>query len=247
MKIEEATRFYQRQFDDFKDVVDLKTLLDEEVDELEEQIGRPFQSVLELGAGNGQLARSIADQKKSVTTIELVPEMVEFAKSISSKVKSICGSFYDVPLDKTFDVVLYIDGFGVGADVDQLKLLHRVHEWLKDDGMALIDIYQPLYWQKISGKEMYPLGTENIARKYGFDYETRSMTDTWWHVDAPADSYTQTLKCYTPDEIVALAEQAKLQVKAFYPGGAMDFDVWEYKEVVSLSECLSYRVKLAKV
>ncbi|GEN29816.1 SAM-dependent methyltransferase [Cerasibacillus quisquiliarum] len=246
MKLEEALNFYKKQFHDFKNVINLTTILDKEVDEIEQQIGRHFQTVLELGAGNGQLARSIAHRKKDVTTIELVPEMVEFANSIPSSVKSLCGSFYDLPLNKTFDVILYIDGFGVGNDDDQLKLLHRIYGWMNDDGVALIDIYQPNYWKKIDGKSMYPLGTKKVARKYGFIEETNEMTDTWWHVDNPENVYTQTLTCYSPDDIVELANQANLKVKAFYPGGAMDFDTWTYNETVSLSSCLSYRVKLVK-
>ena len=103
---------------------------------LNNKSGDSFQTVLELGAGNGQLARSIAHRKKDVTTIELVPEMVEFAKTIPSSVKSLCGSFYDLPLNETFDVILYIDGFGVGNDDDQLKLLHRIYEWMNNDGVG---------------------------------------------------------------------------------------------------------------
>lgn len=247
MNIKEAHTFYKKQFDMFKDIIDLSVYDKQLAEEIIEQVGKPFTTILELGAGNGLLARTLASYEKNITTVELVPEMVEFAKQFNTpNITSLCGSFYDIDISETFDVVLYIDGFGVGSDDDQLRLLKRIHNWLNEDGVALIDIYQPEYWKKTDGQEMKPLGDSNILRVYGYDNGGNRMTDTWWIDDKPNEKYTQSLACYSPNEIFKLCKQADLQITAYFPGGAMDFVNWKYNEVVSLSECLSYRIKVKK-
>src|SRR5699024_2669778 len=167
MNSKEAYTFYQKQYEMFKDGIDLSTLDIKAAEQIMEQAGGAFHSVLELGAGNGQLARSLATFEKDITTIELVRELVEFAREFQTEnVTSFCGSFYDIELPKTFDLILYMDGFGVGTDDDQLRLLKRIHNWLAEDGTALIDIYQPYYWKRVIGQKMAPFPDANITRVY---------------------------------------------------------------------------------
>src|SRR5699024_563645 len=137
-------------------------------------------------------------------------------------VTSLCGSFYDIDINKTFDTILYMDGFGVGFDKEQLILLKRINNWLVDGGVALIDIYNPNYWKKVSGQEMMPYPNSNISRIYGYDESLNRMTDTWWEDNNLEKTYTQSLACYSPDEIYSLCENAGLKIIAYYPGGAMD-------------------------
>lgn len=248
MKEFEAQKFYNKQFNLFKHDIDLSTPYLRHSEEIIEQVGKPFETVLELGAGNGLLARGLSTFDKSITTIELVLEMVEFAKQFETpNVTSLCGSFYDIDLTDKFDVLLYIDGFGVGTDQEQLTLLKRMNRWLNEDGVGLIDIYQPKYWKKISGQIMKPLGNPTVEREYGYDVMNNRMTDTWWETTNPSKKYTQSLKCYTPDEIYKLCQEVNLEVIAYYPGGAMDYENWQFNEVASLSDCLSYRIKVKKV
>ncbi|MHA6251877.1 class I SAM-dependent methyltransferase [Oceanobacillus sp. CAU 1775] len=248
MKVQDAYNFYQKQFEMFKDELDLTTLNTQLAEEINEQVGSPFSNVLELGAGNGQLARSLATVNRKVTTVELVPELVEFAEEFKApNVTSYCGSFYDIKLPETYDCILYIDGFGVGTDEEQLTLLQRIHDWLDDNGVALIDIYQPEYWKKVSGEQMKPFNDSKITRVYGYDEKNNRMTDTWWEQGNPEDKVTQSLACYTPKEIESLCKAANLQITGYFPGGAMDFKNWQYHEVVGLSECLSCRIKLRKI
>lgn len=72
------------------------------------------------------------------------------------------------------------------------------------------------------------------------------MLDSWWHRDHPDDPVTQSLRCYSLEEISDLCKQAGLKVVGIFPGGAMDFEEWRYHECVPLHECLSYRVKVEK-
>lgn len=231
----------------FKDALDLSTPQMEFAEDAIEQIGKPFSTVLEIGAGNGLFARSLALFDKEITTVELVPEMVAFANTFQTpNITTLCGSFYDIHLPKTFDTVFYLDGFGVGTDREQLLLLERIYYWLNDDGTTLIDIYQPEYWKKASGQKMTPFADSNVTRIYGYDEFCNRMTDTWWKDHLPEVKYTQSLACYSPDEIYQLCRSANLQIIAYFPGGAMDYENWQYHEVTALSECLSYRIKVKK-
>ena len=239
--------FYKKQFEWFPYLHEYSEEYDEMAKEIASQVGKPFQSVLEIGAGNGNLARAIAVLGKEVTTVELVPELVEYAKQFKNEnITSLCGSFYDIDLPETFDVLLYIDGFGVGEDSDQLFLLKRVYNWLKQDGMALIDIYNPNYWEKADGKSMYIDQSRKVLREYKYDKKNHRMLDVWWKEEMPEDTYTQSLACYSVEEIEKLCKEAGLKIIDIFPGGAMDWDEWKYYEKVSLEECLAYRIKAVR-
>lgn len=141
--------FYKRQFELYSPSHQISESDMSLSAEIIEQVGKTFETILELGAGNGKLARALAEFNKVITTIELVPEIVEFAKqSYNDKVNSLCGSFYTIELAEKFDLILYIDGFGIGTDKEQIQLLKRIYNWLADGGIGLIDIYQPKYWKK---------------------------------------------------------------------------------------------------
>lgn len=240
--------FYEKQFEFIKtNNFNDSLFYQQEAEAIQEQVGKPFETVLELGAGYGKLANAIAALDKNVTTIELADKIVKYAiQDINPNVEAICADFYTVRLKKKFDVVLYIDGFGVGSDQDQLHLLKRIYEWLNIDGIALIDIYQPLYWKRVNGIVMQPASNSTVRRQYGYNEKTQSMTDTWWSVEDEEDKYTQTLACYTPEQIDKLCQQAGLQIVGYFPGGAMNYNTWTYQEVASLENCLSFRIKVKK-
>ncbi|MFJ7828466.1 class I SAM-dependent methyltransferase [Psychrobacillus sp. NPDC096623] len=244
MKSNWVKPFYKRQFELYSPSHKVSEYDMSLSAEIMEQVGKPFRTILELGAGNGRLARALASFDKEVTTIELVPEIVEFTKqSNDDKVNSLCGSFYTIELEETFEVILYMDGFGIGTDNDQIMLLERIYNWLSEDGIGLIDIYQPKYWQKVNGIKMSPnLG---VLREYGYDVQTNRMIDTWW-AENSNDKVVQSLACYTPEEVIALCQRANLKVLEIYPGGAMDYDKWVFQENTTIDECLSYRIKIRK-
>ena len=217
--------------------------------EILEQAGKPVESMLELGAWDGSLARALSNQVGQITTVELIKEMVEKAKSLNpDNIETVHGSFYDVTIKHKFDAIIYIDGFGVGTDDDQLKLLKNIKHWLKDDGCALIDVYQPEHWKKADGVEMYLNRRDmpHIKRRYSYDFEADIMMDTWWHEKDEKLHSTQYLKCYTPDEIHNLCRRAGLNITGYFPHGAMDYDKMNYHKYSSLDECMSYRIKLIK-
>src|SRR5690625_1653505 len=120
------------------------------VEELKSFTKKNAKTILELGGGNGQFAAAAALSGFEVTVIEIVPECVKHIYTLKEKyniqkekLNIIEGDFYTVDLAKNFDLVLYFDGFGIGSDVDQRRLLKRVSNWLRADGEAYIDIYTP--------------------------------------------------------------------------------------------------------
>ncbi|PEC56740.1 SAM-dependent methyltransferase [Bacillus cereus] len=240
----DVREFYEKQFELSNYDINTESWLEQVAKEVKEQIGLPFQSMLELGAGNGGFARAMSKLHVKMTTVELVPELVMFAKEHStSDIVMHCADFYKINFEEKFDIVSYLDGFGVGTDDEQLILLKRIKNWMKDDGCALIDIYQPLYWKKVSGQEM----TLSAAiRKYEYDSINERMLDHWWHPNNPNDIVTQSLRCYTVDAISNLCAEAGLSIVGIFPGGAYDFEKGKYKELATLNECLSYRIKVKK-
>ena len=236
--------FYQKQFELSNYDINTESWLEQVAKEVQEQVGHPFQTMLELGAGNGGFARAMSKLRVRMTTVELVSELVSFAKEHSSSDIAIhCGDFYQINFEEKFDVVSYLDGFGVGTNDEQLFLLKRIKDWMKEDGCALIDIYQPLYWKKVSGQEM-PFSS--AMRKYEYDSINERMLDHWWDPNQPNEIVTQSLRCYTVEEISDLCDEANLNIVAIFPGGAFDFEKSRYKEQASLHECLSYRIKVKK-
>ncbi|WP_235472390.1 class I SAM-dependent methyltransferase, partial [Ardenticatena maritima] len=95
-----------------------------------------------------------------------------------ARVKVIEADFYQVALPEDgFNAVCYWDGFGIGTDEEQRKLLWRIWSWLRPDGVALIDVYTPWHAAKSSGHG-WQVG--RARREYGFDGENCRWIDRWW-------------------------------------------------------------------
>lgn len=236
--------FYKKQFEWLNPNIELEMMDDtsSQVDEIEEQIGRPFETMLDIGAGTGIMARALAARGISMITLEIVPELCAYARNNSPTTIDIHeGDFYTYEFAKQFDVVSYFDGFEIGTDLEQLKLLKRIKGWLNSGGCGLIDIYQPNFWRKAAGQKMK---IDNAERIYDYDEENHRMLDSWWSPDEPDHVVTQSLRCYTICEISELCENAGLQIVGIFPGGAMDYENWVYLHCVPLSECWSYRIKV---
>lgn len=207
-------------------------------------------SVLELGAGGGQTAFATSQLGYTVTAIELLERPTLFAKSLSEKatggsMRVIKDDFYSVQLDESFDIVCYWDGFGIGEDIDQVRLLRRVEQWLKPDGIALLDIYSPWYWSRVSGTEM---SFDTVKRRYEFIAKDSRMIDRWWMLGNEEQNVAQSLRCYSPADLKLLLRDTGLFLveDEILPGGAVDYEAGTYEESVPLDKCMQYTVKLIK-
>ncbi|MFD1019726.1 class I SAM-dependent methyltransferase [Thalassobacillus hwangdonensis] len=226
----------------------LFTFEEQLIEKVEKHSG-PVKNLLELGGGKGHFAVMAAKRGYEVTVIELIPEAVEHMKAlakehkVSDNLQIIEGDFYKVKLEEKFDVICYWDGFGIGADTDQRVLIKRMREWLRQGGDMYMDIYTPWYWAKVAGKRMQL--NESISRAYDFDPEGCRMLDTWWQTEIPSETYTQSLRCYSPADLQLLVGN-EWAMEIVGVGGAMDYEKGTYHESVPLNKAMSYLVKLEK-
>jgi SAM-dependent methyltransferase len=218
----------------------------ERVAAMQRLVGSGKKRILELGAGGGQTAAAAADAGHSVTAVELAASLAEHARELARLPRAgtltvIQGDFYHVEIETRFDVVCCWDGFGIGADEDQRRLLRRIAGWLVPDGCALIDVNTPWYWARASGVEMW---FENAARCYDFDAEECRMLDRWWPLDDEQQAVTQSLRCYSPADLRLLLDGTGLSLAAVEPGGAMDYERRQYRQRVPLAQAMAYLAKL---
>ena len=213
-------------------------------------------TVLELGAGGGQNAAALADLGYSVTAIEFVPSIAQNALELAAQprkgqLRVLVGDFYDVELPDRYDIVCYWDGFGVGSDDDQRRLLRRVAGWLAHRGFALMEVYTPWYWSGIASSGIARSGMAGretqfggVCRRYGFDADGSRMLDTWWPVGREAEAVTQSLRCYSPADLQLLLKDTGLSLESVEPRGAYDPVQDRFIEDAPLVESMQYLAKL---
>lgn len=203
--------------------------------------------VLDLGCGGGQSAAALAALGHQVVGVDFNRSAIgrarELAAASEGRITVIQGDFYEVELEGVFDAVTYFDGFGVGEDADHRRLFERIAGWLAPEGRVLIDVYTPWYWAQTSGQEM---AWEDVARRYLFDADACRVVDTWWRVDRPDDSITQSLRCYSPADLKLLLQGSGLAMLDRIPGGSLDYETGVYTNQVPLEEAMSYLAILGK-
>ncbi|MEN6370159.1 MAG: methyltransferase domain-containing protein [Thermotogota bacterium] len=202
--------------------------------------------VLELGCGGGQTAAAIADLGHTVVAVDISPRAIDAARQrakahFRGRMEPVLGDFYEIAPEDKFDVVCYFDGFGIGKDDDQRRLLRRIAGWLKRDGSALIEVYALRYWATVAGTEMH---FDDASRRYGFDAAGSRLLDTWWPNGHPDEAVTQSLRCYGPAELRALLDGTGLELVDIEPGGAVNRKTGEYRRRVPLEQAMSYLATL---
>ncbi|HWD40332.1 MAG TPA: class I SAM-dependent methyltransferase, partial [Fimbriimonas sp.] len=95
--------------------------------------------ILELGAGTGEVAAMMVDAGHDVTAVEFSPTRAPNIRVLAEVLRSgrlvaVEEDFYSVSFRGLFDVVCYWDGFGIGSDEDQRRLLRRIASWLEPSG-----------------------------------------------------------------------------------------------------------------
>ncbi|MGH3503325.1 MAG: class I SAM-dependent methyltransferase, partial [Nocardioidaceae bacterium] len=133
--------------------------------------------ILELGCGYGTTAAAATQAGHTVVGVE-ISDRAAFAERLSGEAGGesftmVRDDFYQVRLEGRFDLVCYWNGFGVGADADQRRLLRRVAEkWLTLDGIALIDIANPFVWARWDGDE----DSREARPEVGYKFSLRERT-----------------------------------------------------------------------
>ena len=211
-------------------------------------ITKPGKSLLELGAGNGMNAIACANLGFSVTALELIPgccdrieDYVNTYSTSRGSIRVVQGDFYEIGLNEQFDLVTYWDGFGIGTDADQIRLLKRISNWMKPDGRALIEVYSTLYASKSSGRKVQ---FKTCAREYDFDANNARWLDTWTYNDGTV--LTQSLRTYLPPDLQLLLRETDLAMEHIEPREAWDWETESLIKNAPLDSAISYVVCLKK-
>lgn len=210
---------------------------------VERLAGSDIKHILELGCGSGLIAGAMALLGHKVVAVDLVDEAVANARRVAAKVPNgemivFQEDFYEIKFDDKFDVVCYFDGFGIGSDSDQRRLLHRIAEWLKPHGCALIDVYSPWVFANDSG-EVYQQG--NMMGRCDFDPDECRLLDKMWPVGSDeTKAINQSLRCYSPADFQLLLQGTNLKMHTLEPYES----AFEFDNRVPLQEAEIYLAKL---
>lgn len=206
----------------------------------------PGVRLLELGSGGGQFAVAAALQGFDVTALEYREQGSACAQALAAQhgvtLRTLTGDFYVADPGGPFDVICYWDGFGIGPDDEQRRLLRRLPDWLAPGGHVLLEVYAPSYWQKHVG---FTRRTPEYVQTYGYDADGARMTDTY--AAANGDTRTQSLRCYAPADLRLLLEGTGLTLAAVRPGGRYDPDAGVWHPQAALAECMTWTATLRPV
>ena len=201
-------------------------------------------TLLELGAGGGQFAVAAAQAGHAVTALDLrasaTAHTTRLAEQHGVPVHACTGDFYTVDLGRTYDMVVYWDGFGIGEDADQAALLHQVAQWLEPHGTAFVEVFTPWYWAQHAG---FTRNTDTYMQTYGFDARRCRLLDTYTPVGGEA--ITQSLRCYSPEDLCRLLPEG-LVLAEVWPGGAYDTRALTWHSTVPLGQCQSFTAVLQR-
>ncbi|MGN6030282.1 MAG: class I SAM-dependent methyltransferase [Thermomicrobiales bacterium] len=188
--------------------------------------------ILDLGSSYGTTPFVMAQAGHHVTGVEL-SERITFTDrldrtALTGDLRFVQADFYAFEPDAgmRFDVVTYWNGFGIGSDADQRRLLRRMAErWLAPEGIVLLDVFNPVRCAQWAGDEEY----RDARPEAGYPFSVRERTDfdpignrfidTWWEADHPEAPISQSLRCYSPADLLLLLEGTGLRAAAFEVAG----------------------------
>lgn len=186
--------------------------------------GAGSKRLLELGAGPCATAAALADAGHDVVAVEL-SSRAEYGRELAKtprhgSLEIVQADFYTVNLSGRFDVICCWETFGLGADADQRRLLRRMaHEWLAPGGSVLMDVYSPIRPARDAGTEerLAPLrgvpGSVEMFERCHFDPVHCRWTDEWAPTAAPEQALAQTIRCYTPADLLLLLDGTGLALR----------------------------------
>ncbi len=94
-------------------------------------------NVLDVACGTGVLFPFYRERNvKSITAVDLSPEMVKIAKSKFPQADIICGDAENITFDQQFDVIMIYNAFPHFPE--PVKIIENLTKYLKDDGRICI-------------------------------------------------------------------------------------------------------------
>ncbi|MBG6236084.1 ubiquinone/menaquinone biosynthesis C-methylase UbiE [Pedobacter sp. CAN_A7] len=121
-------------------------------------------NILIVGGGTGWILAAIAEihpKGLNITFIDISANMINLAKKVNAgenKVLFIQGAIEELYIEHPFDVVITAFLFDNFAETRATLVFHKLHQWLKDDGLWFFADFSPLKgkaWHSILLKLMY--------------------------------------------------------------------------------------------
>lgn len=187
---------------------------------VERWCGPGCKRILDLGAGGGTTATALAARGHRVTAVELSAARVEHARSLLAahpnlEVRLLHGDFYTLDVGGGFDCVTYWNGFGVGTDDDERRLLRRVSEtWLAPGGSLILDVFSPWRWSREAGTVNSVQYAVPLVNAIDYDPVSSRFIDRWWPEGREDAAVTQYARCYAPVDLVLLLDGSPFRVAA---------------------------------
>lgn len=94
-------------------------------------------NMLDIGCGTGVMFPFYMERNvKSITAVDLSPEMVKIAKSKFPQAEIICGDAENITFDRQFDVVMIYNAFPHFPNTE--KIIENLSKAVKDNGRISI-------------------------------------------------------------------------------------------------------------
>lgn len=192
------------------------------LERVQRYVGPPPKTLLELGAGTGETAAFLAAAGYPITAVELSDNNFALLAHAAQKVPHLTpiqGDFLTIPVPGTFDAVCLFETFGMGTDREQRQLLRRIAtEWLAPTGVLIMDVYSPFGPIQRAGHSQYldrlediPGSVDMTERSY-YDIVLGRWIDEWEPVGNIAAARRQSVRCYTPADLLLLLEGTGLRI-----------------------------------
>ncbi len=172
--------------------------------------------------GTGDTAVYLAAAGYQVTALDISEKNYALLCRIAEKfsgVTAILGDYFTASIPGKFDGVCLFENFGMGADLEQRGLLRRIAaEWLVPGGVVIMDVYHPFgvirqvgFSHHLDRLEHVP-GSVAMTERYAYDAVLARWIDEWEPVENPAGTRRQSVRCYTPADLLLLLEGTGLKI-----------------------------------
>ncbi len=196
--------------------------------------------VLDVGCGGGRHAILLQERGYDVTGVDLSPRLLRLARRAWDDRNGsrrgpvwMPGDMRWLPATGPFDAAILMDhAFGIfDEDADHLRTLTSVIDQLRTDGRVVCELFNPYYWAHHNVTRHHPpgaIGEEvDLVRTYRFDALRGRVEDrvVAFGAGGRLELPTQSLRCWTPAELVSLFKAAGFRHVAVH--GTEGWDVPE--------------------
>lgn len=207
---------------------------------LRENLALANKTIIDVGCGTGDLARTLAEMGNKVYGID-IPEMIEKARKFpnSNKVEFQIGNGENLPFEDEFaDIAIYIASFHHVPQNMMKQALSECHRVLKPGGKAFF--IEPIaesgsYYEiiKLADDEKE---IQELAYKFLSDIEIselRLLKDEKFFMERKFNDYVKLLTIFVAndEERNKMLEIAKMKTLELCQANGVDFDDFIYKSM----------------